>query len=325
MKLTHEQVASLLDGALWWEITKEDALLPHRFTKEQAAWYMQDPDLGYKNLATAGVRLDFTTDADAFGFTYIASLASSRRFCYVDVAVDGTLVAHEGEKQVRHLTKRVDIGLPKGTHRVTVFLPGLFVAALAEVTLTDGATFAPVPKKRLLLALGDSITQGYDAVYPSLAYPTQLALALDASLVNQGIGAEVFRPGIPGALPKEPDIVTVAYGTNDFFLREPDEAEADAAAFFRRVRGLFPCARIFALTPVWRADADTCRSRFASFEAARDMVRRAANVPNCVVIEGDGLLPHLPDMCSDGFLHPNDLGFCAYATALLAAMRPFLP
>ncbi len=325
MKLTHEQVATLLDGALWWEVTKEDALLPHRFTKEQAAWYMQDPDLGYKNFATAGVRLDFTTDADAFGFTYIASLASSRRFCYVDVAVDGALVAHEGEDQVRHLTKRVEIGLPKGTHRVTVFLPGLFVASLAEVTLTDGATFAPVKKKRLLLALGDSITQGYDAVYPSLAYPTQLAVALDASLVNQGIGAEVFRPGIPGVLPKEPDIVTVAYGTNDYSHRDPAEAIADAAAFYRRVRDLYPRARIFALTPIWRADSATHPTRFASFEAARDMVRRAAALPNCVVIEGDGLLPHLPAMCSDGYLHPNALGFCAYAAALIAAMRPFLP
>lgn len=325
MRLTHEQVASLLDGAVWWEENKEGALLPHRFTKAQMDWYLAEPDPGYKVRATAGVRLDFTTDADDFGFTYIASLASSRRFCYVDVAVDGALVAHEGEDQVRHLTKRVEIRLPAGTHRVTVYLPGLFVAALDDVTLSDGATFAPVPKERLLLALGDSITQGYDAVYPSLAYPTQLAAALNASLVNQGIGGETFRPGIPDALPKEPDIVTVAYGTNDFFLREPEEAEANAAAFFRRVRDLFPKARIFALTPVWRADADTCPTRFASFEAARDMVRRAAALPNCVVIEGDGLLPHLPAMCSDGFLHPNDLGFCAYAAALLAAMRPFLP
>lgn len=325
MRLTHEQAAALLDGALWWEENKEGALLPHRFTKEQTDWYLADKDLGYKVWATAGVRLDFTTDADAFGFTYIASLASSRRFCYVDVAVDGALVAHEGEEQVRHLTKRVEIKLPAGTHRVTVYLPGLFVAALDDLTLSDGATFAPVKKQRLLLALGDSITQGYDAVYPSLAYPTQLAAALDASLVNQGIGGEVFRPGIPAALPKEPDIVTVAYGTNDFSCRDPEEAAADAAAFYRRVRDLYPHARIFALTPVWRADIDTHPTRFASFEAARDMVRRAAALPNCVVIEGDGLLPHLPAVCSDGYLHPNDLGFCAYAAALYRAMRPFLP
>lgn len=324
MKLNNETVKTLIDGALWCETLPDGSIFPHRFTKKQEDFYFAATQFDFRIPAAAGVRLDVVTDADELRLTAHTRYASSRRFCYIDAAVDGVLVCHEGMEDTEGCDIYLTVPLPAGEHRVTVFFPGLFSAAIREISLTDGASVAPVRKKRRLLALGDSITQGYDAVFPSLAYPTRLAMATDAALVNQGVGGEVFRPDMLAPLPYDPDIITVAYGTNDYSGRDPEKASADAGLFYRRLRDLFPRARVFALTPVWRLPKEA--SRFASFEAARDMVRRAAaGIDNCVVIEGDGLLPHLPAMCSDGYLHPNDLGFCLYADALVRAVTPYLP
>ena len=36
------------------------------------------------------------------------------------------------------------------------------------------------------------------------------------------------------------------------------------------------------------------------------------------------MIPHLPDVCADQYLHPNDFGFKFYANALHAALLPYL-
>ena len=39
---------------------------------------------------------------------------------------------------------------------------------------------------------------------------------------------------------------------------------------------------------------------------------------------GLSFVPHLPDFFSDGYLHPNDLGFGCYAKALLSDLKKHL-
>ena len=52
-----------------------------------------------------------------------------------------------------------------------------------------------------MLCYGDSISQGYDAVFPSLSYTNQLARHFDAYSVNQCIGGERFVPELLAKLP----------------------------------------------------------------------------------------------------------------------------
>ena len=42
------------------------------------------------------------------------------------------------------------------------------------------------------------------------------------------------------------------------------------------------------------------------------------------IIEGDAMIPHLPEVCSDAYLHPNDYGFKFYANALYDAIAAHL-
>ena len=71
--------------------------------------------------------------------------------------------------------------------------------------------------KKRILCFGDSISQGYDALYPSNQYTPQLAKLLDAEEYNKAIGGEIFRPELALARDDfEPEYITVAYGTNDW-------------------------------------------------------------------------------------------------------------
>ena len=65
---------------------------------------------------------------------------------------------------------------------------------LQEVSLADGSTLTPVRRAKKLLCFGDSITHGYDAVYPSRSYTSRLSQMLGADAHNRAIGGDTFFP-----------------------------------------------------------------------------------------------------------------------------------
>jgi lysophospholipase L1-like esterase len=324
MKLTLEQIRSVTHGAL--SVTEENGIFTfHRFTDYQAKLYEDINDFRVKVPATSGVRLEFVTDAEKFSFDYNINIASSRRFYFFDVFVDGIMVQHFGHEGLREAASTVTVKLPEGEHRVAVYLPCLAKATLSNVTLSDGATLKPVEKSRRLLCYGDSITQGYDAKYSSQTYANLLADKLDAEMVDQGIGGEIFRPAlIDPAMDFAPDIITVAYGTNDWSGQERERTVQCANEFYAKLRTTYPKAKIFAITPIWRADDDRI-TKVGSFKEGVQIVIDAASAQEgIVVVDGAKMIPHLPEVCADKYLHPNDYGFKFYASALYAAIKPHL-
>ena len=66
-------------------------------------------------------------------------------------------------------------------------------------------------------------------------------------------------------------------------------------------------------------------NKVGCFAEGVELVRRAAEAqPGTVIVDGARMIPHLPDVCSDKYLHPNDYGFKFYANALFDAMLPHL-
>ncbi|MBQ3063870.1 MAG: SGNH/GDSL hydrolase family protein [Clostridia bacterium] len=322
MKLTTNDIRALAHGTVSVKETTDGYTMLCRFSDKQMDYYKRTNEEFYiKSFCTASARLEMTTDADAISFVYRAKKAASRRFFYFDLYVDGAMTAHVGEDAVDEKTDTVTLPLPSGTHRVALYLPALFSCELKDVTLENATLATPVEKATKMLALGDSITHGYDAVYSSLSYVNIVADALDASVVNQAIGAEIFNPGlVDGDLGFTPDIVTVAYGTNDYFKCARDEFAENANEFYARLRKAFPTAKIYALLPIWRGDRDAV-TRVGTFEDAREIVRAAAEAQEGItVIDCYTFVPHLPEFFSDKFLHPNDIGFSCYATGLLKAL-----
>jgi lysophospholipase L1-like esterase len=325
MELTIKDIQSIAHGAVRTEKNEAGEIALYRFTEKQMALYAHDnPDFYVKSFGTAGVRLEMDTDTDVIDLSYHTRTASSRRFYFFDVFVDGVMVQHFGHEDIKEAISTLHVELPTGTHRVCIYFPNLVAASILSLKLSDGATFTPVKRERKLLAFGDSITQGYDAKFASQSYVNLLADKLGAEVVNQGIGGEIFRPALVDAeMNYTPDIVTVAYGTNDWSGQTRERTVACANEFYANVRKAFPHAKIFAITPIWRAD-DHRVTKVGVFEEGRQIVRDAAAAAGATVIEGNGMIPHLPEVCSDKYLHPNDYGFKFYANALYDALIPHL-
>ena len=61
-----------------------------------------------------------------------------------------------------------------------------------------------------------------------------------------------------------------------------------------------------------------------SFEQARHIIRAAAEREGLYVVDGMELVPHVPSVYNDQYLHPNDLGFAFYAEKLLPHFKRLL-
>lgn len=327
MKLNFEEIRAITVGAIDMQLTEDGYVALHRFSEKQRAYYKEtNADYCKKAHSNSCQRLSFKTDATAFSLTYRTEKSTGRTFCFFDLYVDGVMVDHRGSQNCTSDAGTLAYTLPEGWKTVTLYLPLLFETQIKDVTFSDGASVLPNRPKRKMLALGDSITQGYDALYPSQGYVNQVADALDAEPVNQAIGGEIFNPGIvDGDLGFTPDFITVAFGTNDYFKQESrEEMERTANEFYRRVRESFPHTKIFAILPIWRGDCHRI-TKVGTFAQAKEIVRAAAaKLENTVVIDGNTFVPHLPEFFSDKHLHPNDLGFKFYAAALTAALAPYM-
>ena len=192
---------------------------------------------------------------------------------------------------------------------------------LEALTLSDNATLTPVKPAKKLLAFGDSITQGYDANRPSQRYTAQVADRLGYEEINKGIGGEIFFPSI-ATLPESftPDLITVAYGTNDWGLCTEAKLRDYCTAFYTNLRKTYPNTPIVALTPIWRKNHNEIR-KFGEFHHVEPTIRECvATIPNVTVLRGYDFVPHDEVYFNDLTLHPNDQGFTFYAEAVYQAL-----
>ena len=317
MKADIELIEKLSRGAV--KVTEENgAAVFHRFTAEQHDVYIGNDDYLLRTKANSCIRLEFTTDAKSFSISGRVEAASSRKFCFFDVYVNGALVRHVGTHSMADESEFCfEVQLPGGENRVAVYLPGLSKVFLTELDFNGEKMIAPVEKARRIICYGDSITQGYDARYPSLAYTNLIADALDAEIVNKAIGGDRFNPPLatlPDAV--KPDLITVAYGTNDWSHAAREEMRDNAEKFFRNLTASYPGVPVFAMLPLWRHDWMRVTDVGTFAEGAQIIRTAAGKYRNIKVIDGWGLLPHLEECVSDG-LHPNDFGFQFVARNLL--------
>ena len=330
MKLTLDDVKKITSGAL--EITETDGVFSFcRFEREAKEYYENCGNNGYrlKSKASAGIRLDFMTDSDRFDADFTVDYGSSRTYYYFDVCVDGIIRKHLGEEvawiKAGHISLKVSDYFPRDgkAHRITLWLPNLAATKLFNIELDDGSSFSPIDYKMKLLCFGDSITQGYDAAFAAKSYVNRLASHFDAFTVNQAIGGERFVPGILLENTEyHPDVVTVAYGTNDWSGTPKEVFHPKCEAFFEKAGRIYADAKKFAILPLWRADAKSGKQKYeGSLDEACEFIAEVAKKNGFIVIDGRPFMPQCPQFFWDGRLHPNDLGFAEYAAGLIAEME----
>jgi len=330
MKLSLEQIKNIAVGTSYID-EKDGRTVFHRFTKEQEEAYgVWNTDFYNKSFATAGVRLEFFTNSTSMFLKVHLRPASSRRFCTHDIFVDGKMIGQLGANYDDNYAAMNPICvsgkflLGEGNKKVCIYFPWSFVSEIVEFSLDDRATIEPVQKKLRMIMFGDSITHGYDAFSTSNSYATKVADLLNANAVNKGIGAEKFRPELAALKDYfEPDIITVAYGTNDWGCNDQKAFEQASKGFYEALSKNYPNAKIFAITPIWRADIDD--SREFKFRFVNEYLHKIADsLDNVTAIDGYDLVPEDTSLFSDLYLHPNDAGFAYYAAKLYEKIKDLL-
>lgn len=302
----------------------EEGLLPVRFTPHQMEIYEVELPWKIRSRCPAGICLDFVTDSAFLELAY-QPVNACRVWCYFDIFVDGLFVDSIGTASWKENpgSWKYEIKGKPGCKRITIYLPHTVELYLKSLTLSPGAAIEPAQRySKNLLCLGDSITQGMDSRKPSGTYPVLLSRLLGMNVLNHGVGGYIFaEESLDASIPYRPDAITVAYGTNDWGKSATaEEFQSKCSAFLNKLAALYPETPIFVLTPLWRADENR-DDYFASFHVLRGIIRQEAEKhSNMTVLDGNQLIPHLPQLYGDEKLHPNDEGFLHIASNVYGAM-----
>ena len=319
MKLTFEQIKNITVGALnIWE--EDGAVMFARCTQKQIdAWYKLDEILGYRATGTTGVRLDFHTNSKTFAF-------SSKAICNYEIYIDNVLTYAYFSKDFES-EKRKEIVLDGKQHRITLYLPSHDEpGALETVEIEDGATLEPHTFDCKILFIGDSITQGWESTWDSLSYAYHVSRFFNAESVIQGIGGAYYHDTtFDQEIEFEPDVVIVAYGTNDWVHghKTVEDGRKHCKNFLDQLVARYGNAKMFGISPIWRADADNLTD-MGSFESCLAYVKEEITNHGMTLIDGQTLTPHLPAFYSDEYLHPDTKGFGIYALNLISQLQKHL-
>lgn len=329
MKLDRDQLSKIIHNVVSYSFDDKGDLHFCRFSqKQQDTYARQSEDWELKTRASASVTMDFLTDSDYVALEFDLYPGSSQRYGSIDLYVDNVFYASRAIENFS--VKLAGFQLPAGEHRVTVYLPWSAETVVNKVELSEGASVLPVTKSCKLMCFGDSITQGYISQFTSLSYVNQVARALNAEVVNQGIGGYTFNEATldESILPCKPDIITVAYGTNDYSRNETPEAYAErSGAYIQKLAKLFPDTPILGILPIYRNDQNhNARKLFRTYSLndAREILRNHyAALPNGYVLEETGI-PHLSQAYAADFLHPNDFGFSLMSPEIVRKLQMIL-
>ena len=297
-----------------------------RFTEEQLRCYEEYRDEGhFKNaLTSAGIRLCFETDSDNFSFTYNHTNEHSIGMAYLEVHINGELDSFF-VLDLKQKNAQASVKLPGGTNKIDLYLPYKKSVSLCDVTLDDGASVTPIKRSKTMISYGDSITHGSNCQLSSNTYAARIAKMLDADACNKGVGGDRFLPELLMLdEPIKPDIVTVAYGTNDWAAHSRETVARRSRDFIVRASEKYPLAKIFVISPIWRAKNFGANKFNGPTEDIHAIMEKSCEgLKNVILINGRALVPVDPTLFADG-LHPNELGMKAYADALYSEIKKYI-
>lgn len=331
MSVSNHPIAPYVRGAMSLVEGPDGLVIAQRFFPKQLE-HLASVGRDKRASSTAGVVLDFATDGtevsldcrvmrglDANHPIYQAvmggevtgkkpyGLAEEGNVDGIDFVVDGRLVA-----TVAAATTTLRLAFENPNHEeleVRIYLPTIMNIAFGN--LQTNGSLKPLPQRGYLLAFGDSITQGFVCGQPSLSYPAQIASTLGLDLVNQAVAGHTFDEDVLGGSSlwrvDPPEVVTVAYGTNDWSRKRSAEAiEGDASAFLERVHRMFPNVPTYVLSPLWRADEHESMPCGRPLTWMHQMLCRVCSrYDNMRVIDGYHGIPKDPTLFADGSLHPG--------------------
>ena len=290
--------------------------LPYRFTEKQLDFYLSESQGAWdRAVSQAGICLSFVTDQPEISFDF-QNLTFSRPFVCFDIYENDVFAKpcrfddDTAAGTVRY-TRRL-----KQASKITVYLPCMVQSRISNLNIGNHSPTVDSPKR--LLALGDSVTQGMNGICPSQNYVAATARNLGFDFLNQGVGGQPFNQNsFDPALPYLPDIITVAFGANDFNIEpQADKIHQNALDYLKKVRVFAQNTPVFVISPVWRFDIAENPALHQKASLLNGYIENAAHTHGCTYLHGPELIPHDAMFFGPKNLHPCDLGFLNYGDNL---------
>ena len=293
---------------------------PVRFTQKQRTQYALNEFINIRSLAPSGVTLSFTSKAKSVKIEYSIGVKARDWACF-DVLVDGFLFDScvlYSDNGVVELKLSGDENA-----RTEIYLPHL-VEIKIKAPVSDEPLIPIKEERDFYLALGDSITQGMVALHPSFAYPTILTRHYGYDLLNCGVGSICFNKDELDFCGREPKLITLALGCNDWNSVPITDIEKIVSEYIDKLISLYECKNIYAILPIWRSDEmnATLGSNFREF---REEIKKAYEKYDFIkIVDGYKLVPHDKKFFNDPGdeqCHPNETGFLYYADKLIKNIK----
>lgn len=301
---------------------ESDGWLPLRFPEDQIDRFRQANEVWYPRiLCPAGIRVVFLTAARHVSLEFRVS-ERIRDIGGPELFVDDRFVERKeisGSGPGRLVFEIPESAAGGPQRRVDIFLPWSFTMVLRSLEVEEAQPIQP-PSGRYL-ALGDSITQGVFSTAPSSAYTAVLSRSLNLDLLNRGVGGHIFEVESLDDSIGRPELVTVAYGTNDWAQCVPrDVFRNRVSSYLERLEAIVEGAECHVITPLWREEEARPNESGDSLDLFRDIIAEVCDEQGIKCIDGSGLIPHSADFFAD-HVHPNDEGFREMAKGLLARIH----
>ncbi|MFI3213540.1 MAG: SGNH/GDSL hydrolase family protein [Eubacteriales bacterium] len=295
---------------------EDGGIIPMRFSVTEFQYYSAIGEVEtVRAYIPAGIRFSFYTESDNVNMRF-------RLFNFIRPQASFSLMENDEMMEeiiVTDQMERVDICYRKknkGQVKIDLYLPHMVAVSLMKFDVNDAIS---VPKKeKTLLSFGDSITQGAGCEICARSYTNQLSIELGMELYNKGVGGYIFdADSIERTV--EPDIITIAYGTNDFSRwHDLEKTISDARKYCAKIKELFPDVPVYMMTPLWRADLlDEEKTLFHQFTKALLTVAEEFQFPS---VAGEESIPH-EEVLFDDKVHPLAAGCDFVAKALLKIMK----
>lgn len=292
-----------------------------RFTEKQLRVYEKYGEATkIRTGCLAGVFIGIKTSSKTIDVEFRLK-GRARNYIGLDLESDGIVIKSVRMKdllpEISHLKFNLFQFPDQREREIKLYLP-----VSVEVELVSfGPHGEPLEKPgKKILFLGDSITQGMDCISPVCAYPVVTARILGSDYINQGVGGFVFdAESLDENLSFEPDIITVAYGVNDWGMDLADQQiKKSVCEYLEKLKKIFPQSKIFVITPIWTEREDQ-KKKAGTLQDVRKIIQDSARNLKCNVIDGLSLVPHNSFYFVDG-VHPNETGHLCYGINLAARL-----
>lgn len=291
-----------------------------RFTEKQRQVFSKSEYYLTRCDASSSACLRFRSKAKSVKIEYEIT-GKARDWAIFDVVKNGVLFSHV---EVTKDCGVVELTLSGDENAITeIYLPQLVVIKI-KAPITAEPLIPIEEDKKLWLALGDSITQGMVATHPSMTYPVIVATNLNYDLINCGIGGLSFNAEELDYIGKEPHLITIALGCNDWDHFTLDEIEKNVTKYLEKLCSLYKCRNVYGILPTWRSDELQIKNG-GNFRTCRQRIKSVYQKFNFIkIIDGYELVPNDKKFFNDPIelqCHPSNEGFLYYATTLTRALN----